>query len=97
MHDRFGDRSRFSEHVAFGLVVLVALIAFVLIALQHWRRGATLLGGALVLAAVFRAVLSPERAGLLAIRSRPVDLLLYGGLGTLIIIDAVTIVGGPFS
>jgi hypothetical protein len=49
-----------------------------------------------VLAAALRVVLADERVGLLAIRSRVVDVLLYGALGMLIVVIAVTIPASPF-
>ncbi|WP_017976679.1 DUF3017 domain-containing protein [Actinopolyspora halophila] len=96
MFDRFvGGRG--SVHLWFALVVLVALIGILRVAMSHWRDGATLLGGAFLLAAVFRVGLSTERVGLLAIRSRPVDVVLYGALGAVIVFVAVTIKGGPLA
>ena len=83
-------------HFPFALVLAVALAGMVLVALQHWRRGAAVIGGALLLAAALRAVLPNERAGLIALRSRGVDVLLYGALGLVILVVALTIVGGPF-
>jgi uncharacterized membrane protein YvlD (DUF360 family) len=50
-----------------------------------------LLGGALIVAAVLRLLLPTDRVGLLAIRSRPIDVLAYGGLGTVIAVLAMTI------
>jgi hypothetical protein len=82
--------------IPFVLVMAVVLIGIVLILMYHWRRGAMLIGGALLLAAVFRALLSDEGAGLIAVRKRGVDVLLYAGLGICILFVAVTIVGGPF-
>ncbi|NYH78451.1 hypothetical protein FHR84_001776 [Actinopolyspora biskrensis] len=96
MFDRFvGGRG--SVHLWFALVVLVALLGILRVAMSHWRDGATLLGGAFLLAAVFRAGLSTERVGLLAIRSRPVDVVLYGALGAVIVFVAITIKGGPLA
>ncbi|WP_438387050.1 DUF3017 domain-containing protein [Actinopolyspora saharensis] len=96
MFDRFvGGRG--SVHLWFALVVLVALLGLLRVAMSHWRDGATLLGGAFLLAAVFRAGLPSERVGLLAIRSRPVDVVLYGALGAVIVFVAVTIKGGPLA
>lgn len=82
-------------HLAFALVLVVAAVGIVLIVQYHWRRGAALIGGALELAALFRALLPPRRAGLLAVRGRPVDVLCYAGLGALILFVAGTITGGP--
>lgn len=91
--ERLPDRSRLSIHVPFGLVLGIGLIGFLLVALQHWRRGTVVLGLALLVAAVLRAVIPQERTGLLNIRSRAVDILLYGGFGVVIISIAMTIRG----
>ncbi|QGK71422.1 DUF3017 domain-containing protein [Allosaccharopolyspora coralli] len=95
MNERSDRRARAAVHVPFGVVAFVVLVALLRVAMQHWREGATLLGGALVLAAVLRAVFSPDQVGLLGIRSRAVDILLYSGLGTLVLFLAFTIEGGP--
>ncbi|MDR7302600.1 DUF3017 domain-containing protein [Haloactinomyces albus] len=97
MADRFRGGARLSVHLPFSAVVLVALSGLVWVGMQHWREGAALLGGALLLAAALRTVVSTERVGLLAIRSRTVDILLYAGLGLLIVFIAVTIKGGPLA
>ena len=55
-----------------------------------------ILGGALLVAGLLRAVLSNEQAGLLAIRGKAVDFLSYAGLATLILFLSFTIAGGPF-
>ncbi|GAA2331274.1 hypothetical protein GCM10009854_02900 [Saccharopolyspora halophila] len=93
MSERFPDRYRLSVHVPFALVGAIGLIGFLLVAMQHWRRGTVVLGLALLLAAVFRALVPEERTGLLNIRSRAVDILLYGGFGVVIISIAMTIRG----
>lgn len=72
-------------HVPFAIVLVVVLAAFVLVATDRWRRGATVLGAALVLAAGLRALLSEERAGLLAVRARIPDVLVYGALGVALV------------
>lgn len=64
---------------------------FGLIVIDRWRRGSTLIGGALLLAGGLRAVLSDERAGLLAIRGRSVDVLTYTAFGLALVAVAVTI------
>lgn len=95
MIERFGERLRASVHVPFALVGLVVLLGLLRVVMDHWRQGTVLLGAALLLAAALRAFLSRERVGLLAIRSRAIDIGLYGGLGLLIIYVAMTIIGGP--
>lgn len=89
--------SRWWLHVPFGLVLIVVLSGFLRVWSQHWRQGSFLLGCACLLAAVFRAVLSSERVGMLAIRSRVLDVILFGVLGLLIVAIALTITGGPFA
>jgi len=95
-----GYRARFSavcEHVPFGVVALVALIAVVRVVQYHWREGSALLGSALLVAAVFRATLPKRRAGLLAVRSRVVDVVSYCALAGCVLFIALTIQGGPLS
>ncbi|WP_113698088.1 DUF3017 domain-containing protein [Amycolatopsis albispora] len=65
------------------------------IGMYHWRQGATLIGGALLTAAVLRGVLSDARAGLLAIRGRAVDVITYTTFSALILFVALTITRGP--
>lgn len=84
-------------HLPFAAVLFVAAVGILRIVQYHWRGGATLLGLALLVAAVLRGVLRDEQAGLLAIRGKGTDVLSYAGLGALVIAVAVTIVGGPFS
>ncbi len=77
--------------------MLVVAIAALRIGQYHWRQGAALIGGALMLAGLLRAALPDAKAGLLAIRGKPVDVLTYGALSVLILFIAFTITGGPFS
>lgn len=84
-------------HLAFGLVLAAALLGMVRIAQYHWREGAAVIGGALLLAAGLRALISPERAGLLVVRGRGLDVLTYAGFGLLILALALTITGGPLT
>ena len=74
-----------------GLVLLIAAAGMVRVLTEHWRQGGVLLGAALLVAAVLRGALSPDRAGLLVIRSRPLDVLGYAGLGAAMVFLAVTI------
>ena len=90
------SRPAILEQVPFGLVLLLVVVAAIRIWQYHWRQGAVIIGGALLVAAVFRAVLPGTRAGLLAIRGRPVDVFSYAGFGLLILFVAFTITDGPF-
>jgi hypothetical protein len=83
------------DYVPLVLVLGVVAVGLLRIVMYHWRQGTVLLGGALVLAAALRALLSNERASLIAIRGRSVDVLSYGGLGLMVMAVALTIDGGP--
>jgi hypothetical protein len=85
------QRAGLADHLAFVLVCAITVVAFVLIISYRWRRGATLLGTALLLAGGFRAVLSDRRAGLLAIRGRSADVFAYTGFGLALVAVAATI------
>ena len=84
-------------HLAFLAVMVVVAVAFARIGLQHWREGTTELGLALLLAGVLRASLTRTAAGLLAIRSRRVDIVTYVLFGLVMILVSLTITGGPLA
>jgi hypothetical protein len=71
------------EQRAFLLVALVVVAGFVYLVFQpaHWRRGTGVIAVALVFAAVLRLFLRGYDAGLLAVRNRWLDTLLYLALG----------------
>jgi Protein of unknown function (DUF3017) len=80
-----------------AVVLGIAAIGLLRVATAHWREGAVLLGGSLLVAAALRTLLPPERVGLLAIRSRIVDVLSYSGLGLAVVLLAVTITRGSLT
>jgi Protein of unknown function (DUF3017) len=90
-------RSRIPSALPAALVAAVALVGMALVLTQHWRRGAVLLGAALLVAAVLRMLIPLDRVGLLAIRSRAVDVLCYSGFGVVMVVLAVTITRGSLS
>jgi hypothetical protein len=90
-------RSRLPAEAPIGVVLAVAAVGLARVATANWREGAVLLGGSLLVAAVLRAFLAPDRAGLLAIRSRAVDVLCYAGLGLVVVALAVTITRGSLT
>ena len=75
--------------VAYLVVVLVGAVGLVLMAVVGWgqaddglfRPGALLVATAVCLSALARAFLSEQAAGMLALRSRRVDVLVYAVLG----------------
>lgn len=85
------------RHAAFAAVLAVVALGLLRILQYHWREGTVVIAGALLLAAGMRGLLPDDQAGLLAIRSRGLDVLLYGGFGMLVLAVALTIVGGPLA
>ncbi|SHL40717.1 Protein of unknown function [Pseudonocardia thermophila] len=84
-------RNRLPVHLPIGMVAVIVAIGMVRVLTQHWRQGAVLIGGALLVAALFRAVVPDDRVGLLAVRSRAIDVLCYLAFATLMIVVAWTI------
>jgi hypothetical protein len=76
------------------LAVLVTVgIGLIEVAVDHWRRGLVVIGVALVGAAALRVFLPVRRAGFLAVRSRPLDVVLLAGTGLVLAIVALSIAG----
>jgi hypothetical protein len=74
------------------LAVLVAVaVGLVLVVFEHWRKGLVVVGVALIAAAVLRLLLPLRRVGFLAVRSRPVDVVLLTGTGVLMTVIALAI------
>lgn len=74
-----------------ALVLLALALGLVVLTFYDFRVGSIMLGVAIIFAGALRTVLSPERAGLLAIRSRPVDLVTMYGLGIALTTVAVLV------
>jgi hypothetical protein len=74
-----------------GAVLLVGLVGVALVATQHVKRGSVVLGTALLLAAVLRAMLPAREVGLLAVRGRFFDVLWCGTLGAAIVVLAIVV------
>jgi Protein of unknown function (DUF3017) len=75
-------------------VLVVVGLGLLVVTVGHWRRGLVLMGVALVFAAVLRLLLPVRRVGFLAVRSRPVDVLLLSGAGLALTAVALAIPGG---
>ena len=74
------------------LAVLVTVGTGLLeVAVDHWRRGLVVIGVALVAASAFRLFLPVRRVGFLAVRSRPMDVVLLAGTGLVLAIVALSI------
>ena len=76
------------------LAVLVAVgIGLLLVTFEHWRWGLVVVGLAMVGAALLRLLLPVRRVGFLAVRSRPVDVVLLAGAGVALTAVALAIPG----
>jgi Protein of unknown function (DUF3017) len=76
------------------LAVLVTVaVGLLLVVFEHWRKGLVVVGVALIAAAVLRLLLPLRRVGFLAVRSRPVDVVLMAGSGLLLTVIALAIPG----
>jgi hypothetical protein len=75
-------------------VLAVVAIGLVQVTFDHWRRGLVVVGLALIAAALLRLLLPVRRVGFLAVRSRPVDVVLLAGAGVALVVVVLTI---PFS
>ena len=74
------------------LAVLIAVgVGLLLVTFEHWRRGLVVVGLALVGAALLRLLLPVRRVGFLAVRSRPVDVVLMAVAGFALTIIALAI------
>jgi hypothetical protein len=63
------------------LVLAGVVVAMVLVALDNFRRGSIVLSASVLLAAFLRLLLPEDDAGLLAVRSRRVDVATLGAIG----------------
>lgn len=75
----------------YALVLLTMAIGLLRIVQYHWREGSAWIGGALLIAALLRAVLPPRTAGMVAVRGRAVDVLWCVGLAACIMFIAYTL------
>ena len=72
-------------------VLLVVGVGLLQVTFRHWRLGLVVMGLALVGAGLLRLLLPVRRAGFLAVRSRPVDVVLLTGAGLALAVIARTI------
>jgi hypothetical protein len=76
------------------LAVLVTVaLGLLVVTFDHWRLGLVITGLALIGGAALRLLLPVRRAGFLAVRSRPVDVVLLAGTGLAVVVIALMIPG----
>lgn len=88
-----------SSSPAYIAVLVVGGLGLVLMALVGWGRasdhlfrpGALLVASSVCLASLLRLVLSDERAGMLRLRRRSIDVAIYGLLGVAAVVLAVLV------
>ena len=64
-----------------ALVLVGVAVSLAVVAIGHFRRGSVLLAGAVVLAMFLRLLLRDDEAGMLAVRSKTVDVVSLAVLG----------------
>lgn len=74
-----------------ALVLLGLAAGLVVLSFYEFRVGSVILGVAIIFGGALRLVLPRERAGLLAIRGRPIDLVTMFGLGIALTTVAVLV------
>jgi hypothetical protein len=72
-------------------VLVVVGIGLLEVTFDHWRRGLVVVGLALIGAALLRLLLPVRRVGFLAVRSRPIDVVLLAGAGLALVVIVLTI------
>ena len=70
--------------------ILVVGVGLVLVTFGHWREGLVVIGLAMIGAALLRLFLPLRRLGLLAVRSRSVDVLMLAGAGLALTVLTLT-------
>jgi hypothetical protein len=74
------------------LALIIAVgVGLLMVTFEHWRKGLVVAGIALVVGAALRLLLPVRRMGFLAVRSRPVDVILLAGAGLALTIIALSI------
>ena len=82
-------RRRWWSQWPIALVLTGVAAALITVALDHFRIGSLMLAASLVLAFTLRLVLPSDRVGMLAVRSKRVDLIVLGTLASALAIFAL--------
>ena len=72
-------------------VAAIGLVAAVLVAAGYWRRGALLIGIGVGVAAALRLALPEDRVGVLAVRTRTLDVSMMAAVCAAVVYIAATI------
>lgn len=82
-------RSRWWRQWPLIVVLTGVVVALAIVALDEFRVGSLILAGSVVGAFILRLLLPAQVVGLLAVRSRTVDLVVLGALGLSLVIFAI--------
>lgn len=77
------------------LMLLATLTGIALTAFVEWRLGVRVVAGSLIGLAVLRAVMPAHEAGMLAVRSRPLDIAMLAVVGAVMVFLAGSIPEQP--
>jgi len=78
------------------IVVGLSVVGLLVVAFGPWRRGVDVIGLALLVGALARALLRDRDAGMLRVRrNRWVDVVMLGGVGTTLLVLASVIPSQP--
>jgi hypothetical protein len=91
IHQLRPRRRRWWSQWPLAVVLLGVAASLGVVALDRFRLGSLMLAASLVLAFVLRLVLPSDRAGMLAVRSKRVDLIVLGALGGALVIFALLV------
>ncbi|MFP5218185.1 MAG: DUF3017 domain-containing protein [Actinomycetes bacterium] len=80
-----------ARQLPLALVIAVVAVGLALGAAGPWRAGAFVIAGGVLLAGALRLALPARRAGLLAVRSRRLDVTLLLGLGAALAVLASSV------
>jgi uncharacterized membrane protein len=72
-------------------VAAIGLVALALVAAGFWRRGALLIGIGVGVGAALRLLLPDDRAGLLVVRSKTIDVSMMATVAAVVVYIAFTI------
>ena len=86
---RLRPRRRWWSQWPIAVVLLGVIAALAVVALDRFRLGSLILAASLVLAFALRLILPADRAGMLAVRSKRVDLVVLSSLATTLVVFAL--------
>lgn len=77
-------RVRVLHAIPVVVVAVTIAVGLVIVALDYWRAGGTVLASAAAAGGVLRLVLPTRAVGVLAVRSRPFDVVMYLAMAALL-------------